>query len=497
MSRETRAIDLVGYLPLKKANALFKAVLAKQKRMVEIISANITPAVIRKDPAIQVFLAYFDIYFIYQPRFLQYAAFTHLPTWEGAGRFEKFKIDSRNLQHGLDCLRVGQYKQAMEFFVAENQLMGGKQFYATIGQAFVALETGRTGDMSHFFEMANSMASTEKEKIYITLLLSRYHQLIGHPWKADQVMRGVSNLYADCLELTYRQAQSLVDSGNGQQALRLIRKLAATDRRFFIAALMDPALFPVSGLIESMLSSLIDARTKEANENFNLADSKFADLRAWAGPEIDNEKELASNMQVIDNLRKQFERKSIYDVMDVAEKAKGLAVGGPRYKEKRLEEINEDVDTVVMRWQELANTWKAYPYKNFFKDFRFNLQTCKRKLIETRSVADDSLVKANQRLNEAQSIMDLLKKTLARMNRVKMGIDTLKFFCKKLCIAEVVLLTLAFITYPVLTILLRDYLGDDFVNMLRNPRTQRNCLFIIAALVSPFFALTFTIRNLK
>ncbi len=495
MAMDNKGINLVGYNPLSVVDDLFKKVIVGQRQMEKLVANNITAKQIRKEPAVQVFLAYFDLYLIYQPRFLWYIAFSLHPAWDGTGKLDRVKVDSRNIQSGLDCLRIGQYKQAASFFHSESQVMGGRQFYATIGQAFIALERGRGGDMNHFLEMANSMATTEKEKIYISLLLSRYHAIVGHEWKADQILQSVANLYVDCQEIIYCKAQAYAAEGNGHQSVQFLRSLASKDRRFFIAALMDPVLLPINGLVDDMLTSLVQAKTKVASENLHKALDEYEDLKSWFG--ADDDDELVTNLNVLSNLEEQYQRKSLFDIIDVAERAKVLYQACPRLRETRLEGLNEKVDQIVLDWMKYGEQWRAYPYKTFFGSYQSVLQRCKRKLVEARSVAGESLSQAQARMRTSIKLMGQLNIMLGRMSKLKMAFDTARAYLRKLAFSEMVFLAIAVLAYPVLTIALADSINLDLLNLLRDPRIQRKCLFVIAALIAPLFALVLTMRSMK
>ena len=80
------------------------------------------------------------------------------------------------------------------------------------------------------------------------------------------------------------------------------------------------------------------------------------------------------------------------------------------------------------------------------------------------------------------------------MQKLKLSLDTLKMFVRKLLKMELIFTALAFLLFPVFTILLQDSIDPEIVHMLRDPRIQKNCLFIINLLVAPFFALAVTIR---
>lgn len=495
LTMDTRGINLIGYLPLSKIDSLFKLVMAEQKKMTELLATNIDAAQIRNDPALQVYVSYFDMYLIYQPRFLDYSAFSLLSSWDGGGRTDRVKVDSRNLHAGFDCLRVGQYKQAFDFMKAESHALGGKQFYATLGQAFIALERGRMGDMAHFLQMANSTASTEKEKIYISLLFSRFHKLAGHLWKAEQLVSSIANLYVDCPEVQYSLIQTKVQEGLGQPQMQLLRKLAAGDRRYFMISLMDPALLPANGMVENVLSGLLELKDKEAGDNLAEAQEAWAQLQAWFGDEEDDE--LRTNLTVLANLEEQFRRRGVYDVLDVADRAKSLCMACPRLREARLEELNVQVDAAAIAWADYNTFWQEYPYPSFFRNFKRLLFAGKRKFVEARSIAGENLALAKARLQAGKAQVELLTEVVDHMLKVKLALDTLTMFCKKLVLVELVFSVVAFLSLPIITIALSGVIAPDIVHLAKSPEFQKSSMVVLTLFLAPFFALALTIRSMS
>ena len=495
LTMETRGLDRVGYLSFAKIDTLFKQIMAEQKKMAELLATNIDGAQIRNDPALQVYVAYFDMYLVYQPRFLSYAAFSLFSSWDGIGKTDRVKVDSRNLHSGFDCLRVGKYKQALDFLKAESQALGGKQFYATLGLAFVALERGRMGDVAHFLQIANSTAGTEKEKIYISLLTARFHRLAGHPWKAEQLISSVANLYVDCAEIQYSLIQTRVHEGQGQQQMQLLRKLASGDRRYFMIALMDPAMLPANTMVENVLSGLYDQKNKEAGENLAEAKEAFAELQAWFGGEEDEE--MQNHLSVLANLEEQFRRRAVYDVLDIADRAKSLSMVCPRLREARLEELNVRVDAAALTWSEYNTFWQEYPYQSFFGDFKTLLFAGKRKFVEARSIAGESLAKAKERLQAGKEEVDLLTGSVDRMLKLKIALDTLSMFFKKLVVAEMVFSVLAFVLLPLVTIGLSGVLDPEILRMVKNPQFQKATMVVLTLFMAPFLALALTIRSMS
>jgi hypothetical protein len=124
----------------------------------------------------------------------------------------------------------------------------------------------------------------------------------------------------------------------------------------------------------------------------------------------------------------------------------------------------------------------------------------KRKLIESRSIAGKSHGQAKILLAESRELTKELKGSFQRMNQFRLAADAMRIFVKKLVASEILLICLLFILYPMLTILLQgfvaDYLGDHFLNLLRDRSVQKNVLFIVSVFVAPFLAFAGTIRAL-
>jgi len=299
---EAQGIKFAGYLSFSEFRKIFQEVFSSPAGLSALASSGADVAKIRKNSNLCVFGAFFDINLIYQPRFLLNIAFSLPSSWNGSGWGERVKVDSNNVQMGLDCLRVGQYAKARKMLLQEHQILGGKQFYANVGLALVALEEDRGKEMLQHLELARGLANSDKERIYISLLLSRYHELEdAHLQRAEQVLQPLLNLFTDCAEAQYRKLQIFVKQGEISQGLGMLRNMAEFDRRIFMAALMDPFLLPIEGMIDDVLADLVRIRAKVALENLTKAREDCEKLKAW----FDNEDEgLVANLTTIAKLEK-------------------------------------------------------------------------------------------------------------------------------------------------------------------------------------------------
>ncbi len=493
LTMESLGISEVGYQPLEMIGPRFKEALADQKRLAALLAPGVETAQIRKDPVLQVFIAFLDSLLVYQPRYLWYLAFSIHPVWSGIGQTQKIKIDSRNLQTGLDCLRVGQYEQARELLLTENQLMGGKQFYATVGLAFVALERGRVEEMGHQLQLAAGLASVEKEKIYVSLLLSRYHDITGHLWKADHAIQAVANLFVDCHEVIYRRIQTAVKKGQGAKTIKAISKLVEMNRVYFVIAMMDPVLLPIEGLLEDLLAAYPRAARERAEEI--LADTKkeYARLNKWFDGD---DPDLKVNLDTLLNLDKQMERGSYYDLIDVGKRARILRQSGPRLQESKIDQLNEQIDAAVLAWEQYQELWHHYPYQSFWRSFETILRRIRRQLVESRTLAADSLSKGTQRLEAAKAGLKEVGPVLERMKKLRLALDTMKVFGGRLAMAELIMAGVLLLAYPLITMLLAEQLGPDLARLVRDPSFQQRSIFVAGVLVAPMIAFAQTIKRM-
>ncbi|MDH3392749.1 MAG: hypothetical protein OEL66_01990, partial [Desulfobulbaceae bacterium] len=219
----------VGYLPFGELGSLYKEVLAKQDKIASALADGVKPTQIRKTPALLIFVAYFDLFKVYQPRFLHKLTFGLYYKWEEVLSRATKTVENTRLHLALDCLRVRQYDKAEKLFFEELSSRSGKHFYATVGLAFRALELQRDNDVQTYLQRASEVATSETEKIYINLLLCRYSLLTDDKWKAEQALENTFNIKQDCEEARYAKIQYQVRTGQSDLTFQEMRMLAGID----------------------------------------------------------------------------------------------------------------------------------------------------------------------------------------------------------------------------------------------------------------------------
>ncbi|MDH3393758.1 MAG: hypothetical protein OEL66_07100, partial [Desulfobulbaceae bacterium] len=110
-----KALPFVGFMTFSELSRIYSDVFSHPDVVLAKLSAGIEPGSIKTDSAMLVYLAYFDLFRVYQPRFLYHISFTNYTRWEEIGRMDRSRIDNNNLNMGFDCLRVGQYGHAQKW----------------------------------------------------------------------------------------------------------------------------------------------------------------------------------------------------------------------------------------------------------------------------------------------------------------------------------------------------------------------------------------------
>jgi len=489
LTMATQGIYLAGYLPLATLSELFGKAMAVQGKLTNMMAAGLTVSQIRQNPLLQVYLTYFDLNLICQPRFLWNIAFNSNAKWEELTKPDTVSVDSHSLHLGLDCLRVGQYAQAEDLFVEESRRPKGKQFYATIGRAFVALELERDNDFEHFLEHAAGIANSDKEKIYIALLQSRYYALHDDHWKAGHVLDSVFSLRRDLAEALYRQVQLMVLGEMGEKGLRQLRSLVTDHKELFLTALMDPLLFVIAGPVEDLLAVRLQVQRQEAEENLSKAQAVCKDLQAWFA----GEEGPAALFADLAGLEKQFAQGSYYDLLEVAYKAQALLRACYRLHENALDAMKADIARMLATWEAFRRYWQDYPYQSSFGNFQEMLQAARENLSAIEGLAQQNmhgqLYHAVQgMLVQVRESCDAMKTLSARMDWVRLLYDGAKLFARKLLITEVVLLGVGALLFPLLAFWLAGDSGG-MIGMLTNAWLQKQALLIVTLFVAPLFAL--------
>ncbi|MFW8600045.1 hypothetical protein ACOHYD_00975 [Desulfobacterota bacterium M19] len=487
----------IGYLPFKQINILYKKVFAEPRKMARVLAAGINLSQIRKDPLLAVYIAFLDINRVYQPRFLWNIAFSVYNKWESVFKTDKINLDNNNLQLGFDCLRVKEYGRAEELLLRECSHKAPKRFYAVLGQAFLALERGRLADMRNYLELASNFAIAEKERIYVSLLLSRYYDLNDENWKARDLIKNAFTIRADCQDLLYRKVQLEVKGNFREQAFQLLRSLMVDQRRLYMVIMMDPELIHIQTKVEDILQAQFQTIASAAGENLIRAREEINDLAGWFEKE---DKEMIVNIQTLANLEKMMLRGSYFDCLDVASRAKALYAAGRRLRENKLNELYDQANREMTRWKGYYNFWLSYQFPGFFKKFHRQLLPIKKKINTIIKLAKKNQAEPYREavglLAEVKEAIKGIEPLYARMTWLNVIFSGGLVFGRKLIVAELTLAAVALMIVFIVGMLPDSSSLKGLAALLSDPLFLKKAEVIIPVFAAPLLALILTVRRM-
>lgn len=491
LTMDHEGLEAVGYLPFEQLNLVYQKVFSRPEAMAKMLAVGINPSQIRKSPELMVFVGFFDINRVYQPRFLWNLTFSRYSKWQSLFKPEALQIDNKNLQLGLDCLRVGKYGQAEEFLVRECHAKSTRRFSAAIGLAFLALEQKGLADMRTPLVLAKSMTTQPKERLYIDLLLSRFYDLIGEIWKARDTVRNILIGQADCTDALYRKLQLEVKGNFSAEACQLLRSLLIDQRTTYMAALMDPALLPIETMVEDLLSTQYGTVASSAQDFLAQADNEIAELALWL--ESSNQ-QLQDFNTILDSLKQCFEHKSYFEMIEVEYKAKALLENSRQVREGKLNELFDQIKKAKATWDTSCHFWVGYRYQMLFKAYGKLLLPVEKALQEAGDLAKRNegatYHKAIGLLRSAEQSLTTLHAMHDRMNLIGLICDSTVSFLKKLTIIEIA----GFILASALGFALGQLpAGHELKALASDPLFQKKATTLTAFMIAPLLTLSWTI----
>lgn len=493
----TNALQYSGYLAFSDFSDAFEKAMHNSDKLHELYGKGVNSSTVRSSKDLLVYTAYFDAFRIYQPRFLYKMAFGSHLRWMIHDGSEKLDIDNRNLNVGLDCMRVGKYSHAEELLGKDASKLGGKQFYFAVALALLAIEKGRKHDTITYLDRAQALASSEKEQIYGSLLQARFLMLQGDYYKAKEVASKAVKIKFDCYEARYLLAQIEAQQQFNETILHQLQTLMEEDRYLFITALFDPHLMPVHGFVEEMQSTQFLKTKQQATSSFKEARQTYTTLTEWL---TTDDERLQKMGEEVERLEKNLATGSYFDLLDVVNFSNALELACRKLMVQVTHDLEDSIERESKRLVKLQQFWQNFPYKPFFGTFSETL----RKVVEQLAKAgkqvglkDSVAFKEAMRLHdEAKNAIEELRSRLDRMLWVRSLFDGIKDFGKKLFFTEMIMLTLAVgLVYGGQTFFAED--TGSIARLFYAPQAFNRVLYFTALLLAPAVAMLRTIWSLR
>jgi hypothetical protein len=496
LSMNDNAVQFVGYIPLAQLQKAYEEVFTTPKPTMEALAGGLKIAQIRDNPNYTAFVSYFDIHKVFQLRFLVKLSFDSNKKWPGMKDNSKIEIDQQNLLLGYDCLRVGQQEEALNLLTQEAERIGGKTFWANIGLAYLSLEQERSNEMWHYLEKAKSVARSDKENVYISILLSRYFELNNDYLKADEEVSKVFGIAPECLIARYRRVIINTRESFTKSQLEELKYLVQFHREYFIYSLLDPALLDFQGLIEDILDIRIQVVSQYALESFSRANVEVNDMKNWFNKDSN---ELKTSMETLQKIEAQKEKESFFDLLDVFEKSDQLILACDRQKKTKQKELEEKQKAAMENYSTHSLFWSRYNYKSFYVSFSQKLEVLNLKLSDCKILVERS---TGQTCRQADKMFKEIEKTIAeletlvpKMNGLKLFFDSAITFCKKLAITETAL-TALLIALSIMGSFMNNFDGTTGESLADKLFDTKN-IFILTLIIAPIIASIMTITSFE
>lgn len=493
------ALADIGYLDFAEINDLYKEVFPLDPALVAELAQGVKTADLRRNHKLLTVVTYFDLFAVFQPRFLWNFVFTSHSRWDAIYAGGKLVFDNRNLHMGLDCLRVGQYEQAETLLHNESKRKDGNYFAANIALAFWSLEQNRHSDMGRYLEEARNLAHRSNELVYVNILLSRFYEEQKDYWNAKEAVNNALKADYDCLDVQYRRLQLAVREGLNERESRYLRSLVAGQQDFFIKVLLDPLLLPIQGMVEDVLLKQYKMLNVEAKENLQAAQGEFKALEIWMDK---NDRQIKENKASLEKLAGQLQHQGYYDILDVSERSKGIFTICNRLRRAKVEQIQATLESQAQRLKSYQIFWKSYQYKSMFKDFQTTVYGASKKnkdaLACITSGQPSDIRQGTKLIKELNRQMTTAQHLYGRLILVHTLLRGATIFAKKLLISEGVLLLLVALFFPLMGLAA----GNDTsmawaAELAKNGILLRKSLLVTGLFVAPTIALCWAMAEMQ
>lgn len=292
MTEITNALNEAGYFSPEKLNSLLPLYQTAPLNAVEALNADV--------PGEQEIMAtcFYDLKGTYQLRFFR-------TIWESKADFwEKAKKNISVSEGGfawlaLDSFRVSNYGKAETYIktAQENNATDYKPYCIT---SFLHIERNNFTDALKDLDNALTLARTNPQKMFIYFLQSRIYTLLGTVQKAQEKINKILSLDPGCMEAIYEDIILKLKQDKDTSALQKLARLITDNRKYYVAAFIDPDLKPYDKAVNEILTKLFNETKADALNCYEDAKTKAESIRFTLTKQ--NTEDIQLSMNKIENM---------------------------------------------------------------------------------------------------------------------------------------------------------------------------------------------------
>ncbi len=378
MMEVTRAFHRLGFYSLAKINDLFLSYLINgedgwkpgEDHLKEVETDG--PDLARQ--------AFYELRRIFQLRFFR--TFWHVTSeeWDSIREIQ-CRSEGGMAWLAQDSLRVNDIDRA-ERMLRNAEERSPLDYRIPCSMGFVELERGRNASTEHNLQKALSLASTDSQKIFLLLLLSRFYLLTERPFGAERAIREILSINPQCIEALYQEVLFFLEAGKEKLALPRLRRLIQDNRTYFVVSMIDPYLAPFGDSVGDLLSEMLQQAKEDADkaveEAFNEAE-RSAELLS-----SDENREVEDLRKDIETLRASD---SYFGYLDMAISGNSIVALCKNSMKERRRALAARLWEVFGRAEDKLKLLKGYRYRRFTYSVESKLDMIKREAEGARELA--------------------------------------------------------------------------------------------------------------
>lgn len=399
-----------------------------------------------RDPVHRSAVAFFDGKRVYQLRFLSYLAFSEVRVWPGPEALGTARPPRANALHlGLDCLRVGRRAQAVEYLRATSGMDETQRFFASLGQAFAAIEAEEVGEAARLFSGSVQLAAPGVQRAYANLLRARLYEVEGAPADALRILEGMSEGMGTGSEAAFHALRLRGWVEGVPVDWEWFRAGVREYPEHWVRLLLEPGLGRLAGAADGILASALESARRKAESAVGRAAAEHTALSEWLGEEASGLPPLAAALR---GLQGRLERGGYRGYVQVAAGADRLLSTSHLLRARAMADLRSGWRAAGMTWLALGKLWERYPHKRLFRGFGPALHELGTKVREAEALLAEDSAQACRRaarlLREAEPELRRLQGQVPDLTWLEWTLNCAKAFGVRLLWAEALAVPLAF-----------------------------------------------------
>jgi hypothetical protein len=385
LSELTGALGKLGYLSFDKINDLYLQYLGNNEQEQKFASRSVNNS---DDLGLLAYHGFYELKKVFQLRFFKNIWNAQNNNWsristtkageEGKGGF---------VWLAQDCIRVSNLSQAESLLeTCLEKYPQDYRVYCSLG--FLNIEKDNRIGAEYYLTKAVEHATTDSQKIFILLLLSRLYDLNNEERKAQEKIEEIKYIEPSCPEARYQDIIFKFRERKESKALSKLVELILSNREYYISALIDPDLAPFNKIVHPELKKLfIDVREK-AQKMVLESEKALSRFKAFLG---DDDGEVKKTETLLLQLHELAETDSYFGYLDMMHHCRFILHTCRTVTNRRKNDLVEILDRIDNRVKKYRSFTGKYNNHYFIKPTDIQLQNI---IVEIKEIW--AFIKSNQ-----------------------------------------------------------------------------------------------------